>query len=104
MAPSDQTSINKIEAVQRSLVNQVRDHKLVVLNYWKKLNELGVYSEERRRERYIIIFLWKISQGMVSGYSVEFAHGRNGRTIVPRPYVRTAPTSVRNARERSLGV
>ena len=65
---------------------------------------LRVYSQERRRERYMIIFLWKISQGLVSGYSVQFAYSRNGRTIVPMDYVRGAPSVVRNAREKSLGV
>ena len=54
----------------------------------------------------MIIFLWKISQGMVSGYNVQFAPtgSRRGRVIIPNPIVKTAPTMVRNARERSLGV
>ena len=52
-----------------------------------------------------MIFLWKISQGMVSGYNVEFLHdGRRGRTIVPKPIVKSAPAMVRNARERTMGV
>ena len=53
----------------------------------------------------MIIFLWKISQGMVCGYDVQFSSGgRKGRTIVPSPIVKTAPSLVRKARERSLGV
>ena len=104
-SPADQTSINKLESVQRHLVNRIKDRRLDGLNYWDKLKELRLYSQERRRERYQVIFLWKISQRMVSGYSVDFSHdGRRGRSIVPKTIVRSAPTMVRNAREHSLGV
>ena len=77
------------------------------LNYWDKLQELHLYSQERRRERYQVIFLWKISQGMVSGYDLQFTSGiagRRGRSIIPNTVVRAAPAVVRQARERSLGV
>ena len=105
-SPSDQSSINKLESIQRNLVSHIRDTKLSSLNYWEKLKELRIYSQERRRERYIIIFLWKISQGMVSGYDLEFTLDgtRRGRFIIPKSIVKSAPASVRNARERSLAV
>ena len=35
------------------------------LNYWERLKCLELYSLERRRERYIVIYIWKISQGLV---------------------------------------
>ena len=105
-SPADQISINKIESVQRQIVERIKDNQLSGLNYWEKLRELGLYSQERRRERYQVIFIWKISQGMVSGYDIDFTHtnGRRGRYAVPKRVVRAAPTKVRNARERSLGV
>ena len=105
-SPSDQLTINKLESVQRHLVEKIRDTKLNTLNYWEKLKELRIYSQERRRERYIIIFLWKISQGMVSGYDVDFISDgtRRGRYIVPKTIVRSAPAMVRSAREMSLTV
>ena len=69
------------------------------------LNHLNMNSQERRRERYLIIFIWKISQGLVEGYSMEFSNSdRRGRMVVIPPYVRQAPARVRNAREASLGV
>ena len=52
---SDQTSINQIEAVQRHLVNRIKDRRLTGLNYWEKFSELKLYSQERRRERYQLI-------------------------------------------------
>ena len=105
-SPSDQKSINQLESVQYNLVRQIRDPKLIGLNYWEKLKELRLFSQERRRERYQLILLWKISQGMVSGYDVTFTsgHGRRGRTAIPKTVLRTAPLCVRKAREQSLGV
>ena len=60
-SPSDQLSINKLESVQHNLVDRIRDYRLAGLSYWEKLQELRLYSQERRRERYQVIFLWKIS-------------------------------------------
>ena len=53
-----------------------------------------------------MIFLWKISQGLVSGYDIQFTSGlgRRGRSIIPNTVAKTAPTMVKNARERTLGV
>ena len=105
-SPSDQGSINKLELVQKHLVDRIKCGKLQGLNYWDKLSDLRLYSQERRRERYQVIFLWKISQGMVSGYDLQFTSdmGRRARVIIPKAVVRAAPSAVRNARERSLGV
>ena len=105
-SPSDQGSINKIESIQYNLVNRIRDDKLTSLNYWEKLQELKLYSQERRRERYQVIFLWKICQGLVSGYDVEFTSGgtRRGRLGVPKIVPKNCPAVVRRARENSLAV
>ena len=96
-SPSDQSSINKLESVQHSLIDRIRDSRLAGLDYWGKLQELRQCSQERRRERYHVIFLWKISQGMGSGYDVHFTSLRNrrGRIIVPNPIVNSAPAMVR---------
>ena len=45
------------------------DSVLDKIDYWEKLSELRVYSKERHRERYQICFLWKLSQGLVEGYT-----------------------------------
>ena len=75
------------------------------MSYWERLKAMNLYSQERRRERYMIVFLWKISQTLVQGYSVPFLYSeRRGRTIVPHQVVARAPASVRRARESSLSV
>ena len=105
-SPSKQSCINKIEQVQRSLVKQIRDPGIAGLSYWEKLHHLRLYSQERRRERYQILFIWKISQGLVSGYQIPFSHNsRTGRWAVPASLPSSsAPSTVRAAKENSLRV
>ena len=104
-SPRDQGSINRLEAVQKQFLSQIRDLALVNKNYWDKLSALRVYSQERRRERYQICFLWKLSQGLVEGYSISWQWSdRRGRLAVPANIPRKAPAKVRAAREKSLSV
>ena len=75
------------------------------VDYWERLKMLRLYSQERRRERYMVIFLWKLSQGLVKGYDLTFSYSeRRGRMIVPNKEVRSCPAAVRHARESSVGV
>ena len=104
-SPRDQHSINLLESVQRNFVSQIRDRALNGKSYWEKLSELRVYSQERRRERYQICFIWKLSQGLIEGYSVNWQWSeRRGRYPIPSPIPSNAPSFVKKARERSLGV
>ena len=105
-SPGDQDSINRLESVQRHFLAQVCGNGAGSLNYWDKLSSFKMVSQERRRDRYMIVFLWKISQGLVHGYTVEFTseYGRRGRIALPHSIVRSSPPMVRKARESSLGV
>ena len=102
-SPSDQASIGKLENVAKNFTSHIDG--MEGLNYWERLKALGMYSQERRRERYLIIFTWKISMEMVKGYKMEFIFSpRRGWSAVPKPISKTAPASVRRARESSLAV
>ena len=103
-SPPSQYNINMLEDVQKSLVMKIWN--LADLNYWEKLQKLRLYSQERRRERYQIIFIWKISQGLVSGYQIPFHNNsRTGRWAVPTEVLRQGvPAVVRTAKESSLRV
>ena len=51
-------------------------------NYWKTLKQLKLYSLERRRERYRIIYIWKILEQLVPNVNSkiqEVYHERTGR-------------------------
>ena len=91
-------------SVQKGFILKISDAKLSSMDYWEKLAYLRVYSQERRRERYQICFLWKLSQGLVEGYKVAWQWSdRRGRYVIPSISNRNSPANVRNARDRSLG-
>lgn len=52
-----------LEGVQRTFTSKIVSVKMY--DYWKRLSFLKLYSLERRRERYIIIYTWKIINGLV---------------------------------------
>ena len=56
--PNSVTSIKLLEGVQRTFTSKITS--LQNLNYWQRLKELDLMSLQRRRERYIIIHVWKI--------------------------------------------
>ena len=94
-SPTTLGKIREIEAVQRSFTAKV--HGLTNLNYWERLQRLNLYSIERRRERYLIIYIYKIIIGVVPNLKAEKftlvteTSARRGRTCnVPRLNPRAA--------------
>ena len=53
-----------------------------------------------------MIFFWKISQGLVSGYDLQFTvNARTGRWAVPDPFpCHEVPAKVKRAKESSLRI
>ena len=102
-SPSDQASISSLESVARHFTAKIQG--MEGLDYWERLKSLHLYSQERRREQYRIIFLWKVAQGLVQGYKAIFITSpRRGRLMQVSPMCNRAATSVKNARESSLQV
>ena len=65
-SPSDQASITKLESVARNYTSHIEG--MEGLDYRERLKSLRMYSQERRRERYAVIFVWKLAMGFVEGY------------------------------------
>ena len=102
-SPSDQGNIARLESVAKNFTSQVGG--LDGLDYWERLGALNMYSQERRRERYQIIFIWKVSQLLVKGYSIPFKQNpRRGRLVDLPPVVGGCPAAVARAHEASLRV
>ena len=55
--------ISKIEAVQRRFTSKIATVRH--LDYWDRLKALNLYSLQRRRERYQLIYMWKIINSKV---------------------------------------
>ena len=60
--PWKQRDVLAIESIQRTFTSKIIEVRH--LNYWERLKALDLYSLERRRERYVIIYIWKIKMGL----------------------------------------
>ena len=102
-SPSDQASISRLESLLRDFTRMISG--MEEMDYVDRLSNLKLYSQERRRERYQLIFIWKISQGLVQGYNLEFSNSeRRGMLVLPNAVQRDAPAAVKRAREATLGI
>ena len=63
-APYKQEEISRIEGIQRHFTSKIEG--LNHATYHERLQILNLYSLERRRERYMIIYAWKILEGHVA--------------------------------------
>ena len=59
--------INSIEKVQRSFTKHISG--MYSLSYSERLTSLNLYSVKRRRERYIIIYVWKMLESKVLNFN-----------------------------------
>ena len=104
--PSKRGEIQLLEEVQKSFTRKIRNRKNE--DYWARLSSLHLYSLERRRERYRIIYVWKILEGMVPNLSHNRIRTnttiRNGRVCVIPLVKNNLPAHLRSQREGSLSV
>ena len=70
--PADIASIQAIESVQQHFTKRVSGFQH--LSYYDRLKGLQLQSLQRRRERYIIIYLWKIRHNLSPNDSISRYH------------------------------
>ena len=116
-SPSSKGDIAKLEMVQRNFLRKISN--IGRLPYWDQLKSLKLYSQERRRERYIIIYVWRILEGQVPNISdkqrgsIRLKQNRRnedneadrlGRKCDVPSIITNSITHVQNLREASLSV
>ena len=100
--------IRKIEAVQRSFSNKMSGMENWC--YWSRLKLLNLYSLERRRDRYLILYTFKIMKGLVPNLAeenlrIKFEHrGRRGLLCEIPLLNRGAMARYKTLKDRSLAV
>ena len=81
-SPSKAGDINRLELVQRCFIKKMNSFEN--LSYWETLEEIGLYSLQRRHERYRIIYLWSVLEDLVPnpkpGQIYGKFHVRHGRS------------------------
>ena len=97
------TLTNRLEAVQRSFTQRIQG--MADLSYWDRLNALNLRSLQRRRERYIIIYVQKILLKLVPNCGLLFRENQRTGLYAEKPRLLTAsPTYIKNMRADSFQV
>ena len=95
--------INQLESVQKSFLKKIAGMSRI--DYWEQLQHLNIYSLERRRERYLIIYTWRIIEGQVPNPSTRlssFTTLRSGRFChIPKVKI-SASAKVQTLRHNSM--
>ena len=73
------------------------------LNYWERLKHLKLYSQERRMERYRILYTWKSLEGLIPdcGLVSQFS-ARRGRSVIIKPLVSNSTARMKTIRDGSF--
>ena len=61
--------MQKLEGIQRTFTSRITG--FADLNYWERLCTLDLYSVQRRYERYIIIYIWKVLENLIVAPETE---------------------------------
>ena len=106
-SPSKVGDIQQIEEVQKVFTRKI--YSTNRKDYWDRLKTHHLYSLERRRERYRILYVWKILEGIVPnlGSHSEISSRsslRYGRLCCVPTLSSTASTKFRRLREGSFCV
>jgi len=83
-SPSNISDLRQLEKLQANFTMRMECAKTLDGNrrdYWERLECLGLYSIERRFERYIVIFVWKVLNGIVYNPGLKFSR-KDARTGV----------------------
>ena len=99
-APNEGKDLQNIEKILKDYTGRIPEVKH--LNYWERLQYMKMNSLQRRFERYKIIYIWKILEGLVPEANVTLApeDERKGRLCI----IPTLKPNERKKRESSLQV
>ena len=101
--PFKSGEMEKIENLQKKFTKKIPEVKN--LNYWERLKALKMLSQERRMERYRIIYTWKILEGKSPNCGIESKiHERLGRICEIPQIKNNCKKSIQTLRENSFQI
>ena len=112
-SPQDNHHISLIESVQLRFTRKLATflehnddvgHAVCYSNYEHRLKELNLFSLQRRRDRFIIIYIFKMIHGYVPNPGIELSLNDRHMTIVAQPVIpnRQAPAWVKKIRHGTI--
>ena len=103
--PTQSSSLQRIENLLKKFSKKIPSIRNE--NYWNRLKIMKMNSQQRRLERYRIIYTWKALDGLVPdcGISMKYDHeSRNGRVCAVPSIATKASERIKTLREQSLQV
>ena len=100
--------IQSLDQLQHFFIKKI--YGISNLSYWDQLQVLGLYSLERRRERYIAMYVWKILEGHVPNIGPDDRsitavwNPRRGRECAVPGISTNAPVRIQNIRRASFAI
>ena len=106
-SPSKVGEIQQIEEIQKNFTRKIKSNRRD--DYWNRLKTYHLYSLQRRRERYRIIYVWKILEGLVPNLAGRSelrpkTSLRYGRMCSLPPRTMSASSRLQSLRDGSFGV
>ena len=102
-SPSTLALIRNLESIQMNFLKKIAG--MSGKDYWQLMRALKMSSLQRRRERYICIYVWKILEGLVPNFGIQSVHNiRRGRHCTVPAIKGTAPQRLQTIRFNSMGV
>ena len=106
-SPTSQGDIIKMEDVLRNYTARAHNNKLETekFNFWQRISLFNVRSQQRRQERFMIIYTWKIMEEFAPNCGLVWEQNkRTGRTCMIQNITREASTKVRSLRNSSFQI
>ena len=102
--PIKSTQIQIIEKLQKDFFKKIPEMR--DLDYWEQLKHMKMLSLQRRLERYRIIYIWKILEGLVPNCGVQVSPelGRSGRKCLIPSLNTKSKQSVQTLKEQTFQV
>ena len=102
--PIKSTQIQIIEKLQKDFFKKIPEMR--DLDYWEQLKHMKMLSLQRRLERYRIIYIWKILEGLVPNCGVQVSQelGRSGRKCLIPSLNTKSKQSVQTLKEQTFQV
>ena len=102
--PSQSQGLHEIEKLFYNFTNKLPT--LREENYWDRLSILKMSSQERRMERYRIMYIWKILEGYAPNCGVEETpiNPRIGRKIKISTLAKNGRAAIQTLRENSFQI
>ena len=103
--PQQSTDLQRIEKLFKTFskqITEIRDE-----SYWERLSLLKMYSQQRRLERYRILYTWKALEGLVPDCGIKSKNSRDSRLgrVCEIPQIsKKATQRVKTLREQSFQV